>query len=60
MFSVKTDSERFFVEVLYLTVNGNMNCVMDILAADRQANLERYVSYIEAAFADGSMPKCLP
>jgi hypothetical protein len=60
MFNVKTDSERFFVEVLYLTLNGDMNCVMNILDVDQQTNLSRYVSYIQACFDDHSIPKCLP
>jgi hypothetical protein len=60
MFSAKTDSERFFVEVLYLTLNGDMNSVINILDVDYQTNLSRYVSYIEASFEDHSIPKCLP
>jgi hypothetical protein len=60
MFSAKIDSERFFVEVLYLTLNGDINSVMEILDVDIQANLSRYVSYIEASFDDRSVPKCLP
>ncbi|CAF4161743.1 unnamed protein product [Rotaria sp. Silwood2] len=60
MFSAKTDSERFFVEVLYLTCNGDMNCVMNILDVEQQTNLSRYVSYIEVSFEDHSIPKCLP
>jgi hypothetical protein len=60
MFSAKIDSERFFVEVLYLTLNGDINCVMEILDVDIQTNLSRYVSYIEASFDDHSIPKCLP
>ncbi|CAF1286659.1 unnamed protein product [Rotaria sordida] len=60
MFSAKTDSERFFIEVLYLTCNGDMNCVINILDVDQQTNLSRYVSYIEASFEDHSIPKCLP
>jgi hypothetical protein len=60
MFSPKIDSERFFVEVLYLTLNGDMTCVMNILEVDQQTSLSRYVSYIEAAFDDHSIPKCFP
>jgi hypothetical protein len=60
MFSAKIDSERFFVEVLYLTLNGDIYCVMEILDVDIQSNLSRYVSYIEASFDDRSIPKCLP
>jgi hypothetical protein len=60
MFSAKIDSERFFVEVLYLTLNGDMNCVMNILDVDYQTNLSRYVSYIEDSFDNHSIPKCLP
>jgi hypothetical protein len=60
MFSAKIDSERFFVEILYLTLNGDMNCVINILDVDSQTNLSRYVSYIEASFDDYSIPKCLP
>ncbi|CAF0813058.1 unnamed protein product [Adineta steineri] len=60
MFNVKIDSERFFVEVLYLTLNGDINYVMDILDIDQQTNLLRYASYIEASFNDYSIPKCFP
>ncbi|CAF0787833.1 unnamed protein product [Rotaria sp. Silwood1] len=60
IFSARTDSERFFVEVLYLTCSGDMTCVMNILDVDQQTNLSRYISYIEASFEDHSVPKCLP
>ena len=60
VFSVKTDTERFFVEVLYLTLNGDMNPVMNILGVDQQASLSRYISYIETCFDNHSVPKCIP
>lgn len=60
MFSVKSDSERFFVEILYLTLNGDLTSVIKILKVDQQTSFSRFVSYIETAFDDHSIPKCFP
>ena len=60
MFSIKIDTERFFVEVLYLTFNGDMAHVTEVLDVDYQTNLLRYSSYIESSFDDQSIPRCFP
>ena len=60
MFSVKIESERLFVEVLYLTFNGDMTSVLDVLRVNHQAHLPHYVSYIEEALGEHFIPRCLP
>ena len=60
MFSVKIETERLFVEVLYLTLNGDMISVLDVLHVNHQAHLPRYASYIEEAVGEHFIPRCLP
>ena len=60
IFSIKLDTEKFFIEILYLTFYGDLTSVIETLDVDYQTNLTRYISYIECSFDDQSIPKCLP
>jgi hypothetical protein len=60
MFNAKIESERLFVEVLYLTLNADLTSVLDMLQVNHQTHFPRYVTYLEQALEEHGIPKCLP